>query len=330
MTHPAIPHRRLAGVAATTLAAALLGACGGGGGDAGGDGFTQQNAQGYAADAVTMPVTAASGIDAATGALEAGLAGAASAAAPVRPLAATPQDLSGSATCANGGSVAWTVSGGTATTQGNGQLDAGETYAVTFTACATDDGPVLDGGLTLAVNDRTASSLDLTHTASALQLTTPTGQFTLGGSWRHQRSRLATEAGGTQLTSHLTSSGVTLASVIGARQASYTLNALDWTVVRSFDASGALVSRSHQGSLSLAANTPRRPAATLQVTTQGVLTLGSDGLAAQGSFTVVTSRNTIACTYGDGTALLTLDLGSDGTIDRTWTLTRTDFDGGAG
>ena len=72
------------------------------------------------------------------------------------------------------------------------------------------------------------------------------------------------------------------------------------------------------------------PDATLQVATQGQLTIAADGLASQGSFAVTTSNNRIPAVYGDGTIVLSLDLGNDGTIDRTWTLTRPAFVASAG
>ena len=101
-------------------------------------------------------------------------------------------------------------------------------------------------------------------------------------------------------------------------------------MVRTFSGTGVLTSRTHAGSVSLAASTPRRPNATLQLTTVGALTLGSDGLAAAGSFEVINSRDRIACTYGNGSITLQLDLGNNGSIDREWTLQRTIYNGEAG
>ena len=43
----------------------------------------------------------------------------------------TPQ-ASATATCANGGSVSISISGGTASQRLNGNFDAGETYTVSF------------------------------------------------------------------------------------------------------------------------------------------------------------------------------------------------------
>ncbi len=338
MTQPVFI-RRPAALAAATVAVALLAACGGGDDE---NGLSLQNAQGYAADGATMPVAAATGVDSATQTLESSLAAAAAASAgreTAQSAGMTPQDVSVSHACPNGGTIAWTVTGGTPTTQGNGQLDAGETYAVTYTHCGTADADssVLDGSTSLVVTTRTSTELDFTHTTSNLTLTTVTGAtYALSGSTRVQRSETTTTGGGRQVTRHITSPGISLVSHVplsggGTRDASYNLRSYDWTVTRTYDAGGALVSRSHAGSLVADAHTPRRPDASLQITTEGTLTLnGGDGATASGSFTIITSRNTIACTYGGGVATLTLDIGNDGKIDRSWTLTRTTFLGEAG
>lgn len=316
------------GAPAAVCAAALLSACGGGDDNGG---LSQQVAQGYAADATTMTVLAASSMDGAATVLETALATTATAADGSR---MRPADLTlpgGSAPCAAGGTVEWGITGGSADTYFNGRLDAGETYFITYDQCATGEaGQVLDGSLTLAVTAASSSATDLTLTATALTTTTPRGTHVLDGSQRRQRTVADLGGGAREVTARLTASGVSMATSINGRQASYTLRGLDWTVVRTFDTTGALVQRTHAGTLDLVASTPRRPAATLQVTTQGTLTLGDDGLAGAGGFTVVTSDNRIVCTYGSGTVTLQLDLGNNGSIDRSWTLQRPAYDGEAG
>jgi hypothetical protein len=327
---------------AALAATALLAACGGG---RDGDSLTAEVAQGYAADGVTMSVGGASGVDVATETLEAALATNAAAAASretAQAADATPAaagSATGTVACPNGGTVAWTVTGDSATL-GNGQLDAGETYAVTYTACGTaDSNNVLDGNTSLAVTTRSGGNVAFTHTMTNLKQTITNGttvaQYLLNGSTSVSRTVTTPTGGGRQVTRQITSPYISLTSTIsgpfGTRNAMYYLRQLDWTVVRTYNAAGALTTRTHQGAVIIDAMTPRRPNATLSITTQGTLTLdGSDGAAAQGSFTVATSRNTIACTYGNGVATLTLDLGNDGTIDRTWTLTRTGLIGEAG
>ncbi|MFY9512119.1 MAG: hypothetical protein WAQ05_14210 [Rubrivivax sp.] len=300
-------------LAVSLLGAALLTACGGGDDDSS---LSQDVAQGYAADATTMTVLSASGMDNAADVLENTLTGA----------------VTGSASCAGGGTVSWSITGGTTTQQLNGQLDAGETYSVNYVNCGVGDASqVLDGSLSLVVTAIGSGTADLTLTATALKSTTAQGSVTLNGTKRRQRSVVDLGGGARRVTAQLTSSSdVTATSSFSGRSASYTLRSLNWTIVRTFNTSGALTQRTHQGSLSLAANTPRRPNATLQINTQGTLTLASDGLASAGSFEVITSNNRIVCVYGSGSINLQLDLGNNGSIDRSWTLTRTVYNGEAG
>ena len=314
---------------APALAALLaLAACGGGGGLD--DSLSAEVAQGYAADAATMPVSATNSVDAATGALETALGTATTADAPsMQAQALAEPQATGGTSCVLGGSIAWTVTG-PADTLGNGRLDAGETYTVTYTGCVTDAGTTLDGSMQLAVATRTTSAIDFTVTATGLKATTANAVYQLDGNLREQRSSVTTPVGGTQVTGAVSSSGITLLTTRGTRQATYQLRSLNWTVVRTYSSTGTLQTRTHAGSLEMTANTPRRPAASLSITTQGTLTVLADGFAGAGSFTVRTARDTIACTYGNGTAVLTLDRGNDGTINRSWTLQRTDFIDAAG
>lgn len=317
---------------APLLAAALLSACGGGGYDAGDNGQAQTVAQGYAADATTMTVLSATQMDSAADVLEAALGAPATATADGR---MQPQALSlpgGSASCAGGGTVSWSITGGTAQQQLNGQLDAGESYHLLFANCGVGGSDlVLDGGLKLDVTAVGNGNTDITLTAEALRGTTAQGSTTLNGSKRRQRTVVALQGGGRQVTAQLTSSGdLGLVSNLSGRTASYTLRSLNWTIVRTFDGNGLLTQRSHQGSLDLAVASPRRPSATLQISTQGTLTLGSDGLAAAGSFQVVTSDQRILCSYGSNSITLQLDIGNNGSIDRSWTLTRPVYNGEAG
>lgn len=307
--------------------AAALAACGGGSTeDTSGTSISTEVAQGYAADAGTMPVAAATGVEAAVGALESAVS-ATTGADRAQPQAVQPQATL-SAQCVRGGSVTWQASGGTAL--GNGQLDTGEIYTVSYDGCVTGDGgPTIDGSLSLTVNARSTGRLAYTMTATKLTFTQGTLEYVLDGNVSEDRRSL-TDVTGTQVTGDLTSTGLSLESTIGSRQATYRLNTLAWTVVRTFDANGRLVTRSHQGTLELSANTPRRPDASLAISTVGSTIVGSDGFISAGTYTVRTSRDTVRCEHGGGTVTLSLDRGNDGTIDRVWTLTRTVFLDGAG
>lgn len=312
--------------------AGLLAGCGGSGGDDLERMLSSETAEGYAADAQAMPLAAATTVALATLTLEAVMRGGGiTPASPATPPAPAAQSAL-TARCNNGGSLSFSISGGTAGQRLNGILDAGETYTISFDNCGhLDDRGVLDGSLSLVVTASSATQADLTHSADALRLTSTQGRYTLQGAVREQRSSTATAGGGQRLASRLTSSGLGLQSLVGGRSSSYELRALDWTVICLLDNAGLLVQRTHQGTLMLAASTPRRPNATLSVVTQGSLVASENGLyAAQGSFSVATHNDRIAVSYGSTSVTLELDLGNNGSIDRRWTLPRLSFDGQAG
>ena len=302
-----------------------LAACGGGG-SAGDSSLASDVAQGYAADAATMPVQAASTLDTATSALEAAVRVSAS----VTPLAG-PTVVDVIVNCAAGGTVTYTLSGGTPAQQINAKFDAGEIYGTVFKGCANvAGGPVLNGAMNLVVTAYSSTAADFTLSATALSSSSAQGSYTVDGSVRSQRSTVAADASGSVVSSQFSSSGVVLASNVNSRQASYKLNTLAWTATRTLDATGKLTASSQQGSLDLVTSTPRRPPTTLQISTQGTLTLGSDGLASAGTFSLTTGGDKLAVSYGPSNVVVTLDVGNNGSVDFTWTLTRSGFFGIAG
>ncbi|MBL8324868.1 MAG: hypothetical protein JNJ89_07910 [Rubrivivax sp.] len=313
-----------------------LAACGGGGDDDR-SGISDDTAQGYAADAATMPVTAGTALNAATTTLQTALTTTTAAAAK----AAGSEDGTGAATqattptttvpCALGGSVSWVASGLPLADLLNGRLDAGETYDITYSACATAvTGVVLDGAARLVVNAADASGLDLATTATALTATTPQGRFVLDGRWQHQLRVSTDAAGGTTRANRFATPLAVLTSTVNTRQARYELRDMDWTVADTFSSSGQPVARAHNGRLELFASTPRRPSATLRVATLGTLVIGSDGLAVSGGFSLVAGGDKWSVTYGATTVSIALDIGNDGSTERTWTLQRLVFHGEAG
>lgn len=336
--------RKVNPMALAAASLALLSACGGGG-ESVDNSLSNEVAQGYAADASTMPVNAAAGLEAAATALEAGLlsasgsaagtaaAGGSSEAERAYARSATPERLTALAStpavtsaCPGGGSVSWTASGPTLALLLNGQLDAGESYDATFNACAgTTPGLTLDGRFTLTVTARSSTAVDLGFTATALQVSTAQGRVVVNGSLRSQRSSTTNASGATATTSRLTSASFTAASTIASRLGSYELRNLDWSVTRTRDAAGSLLSTAHLGSLNLAASATRRPAATLQIESTGSLSLASDGAVAQGSYSLITANDKLSVVYGTGTVTLSLDLGNNGTVERSWTINRSAF-----
>jgi hypothetical protein len=306
------------------LAAALLAlglaACGGGsapGADALAIALPADTAQGYAADAATMPAAAALGLGAATALLEVGLAGTSTA--------------GGSVPCLGGGRVAWSATGASPALLSNGRLDAGEMFAVTFMACSGGPGEaVLDGSLTLTVNAYSDSAADLSLVARALTQTTPFARTSFDGSVRLQRSTVLLAGGGRQQASLFTASALSLSSTRSGRQASYSLLALSWSESASYDANGTLTARTQSGLLDMVAASPRRPTATLHISAQSTLALGSDGLVSTGTFSLTADRDRLAVNVSPTTVTVQLDVGNDGRIDFSWTLPRSTFFDAAG
>lgn len=306
--------------AASIAAVCVLAACGGSGGDddaPSSAGITNEVAEGYAADSGAMPVVAADGVDLAVETVEAGLA------AGVAAGRVTTMAVDGSRACAGGGTVSWTVTSANAGDESNGQLDAGEVVDVDYAACIAADGTTtLDGSLKLTVTARDASSSDLALLLSGLKITKPAGSFTVGGGMRLQRETAAVAGGGSERRRTLSSESIAMATLIGQRESNYNLRDVDWAVVKTYDAGGALVSRSHDGALTLEADNPRRPDAQLAIATDGALTVGSDGYVAAGRLVATSTENQLSATWAAGSVTITLDLGRDGSIDRTWTITR--------
>lgn len=343
-TPPSLPQQRWLAAAA---AAALVAACGGSGTDDNRNSVSNENAQGYAADAATMPVAASTAVAAATLTLQAAVAdsaasvdGATAQPAAAGPTSEAPEKARALATasrrsvnCAHGGSVSWVASGESQALLLNYQLDAGETYDITYTACATAiTDVVLNGNLRVVVNAAGASGFDLTTTATALSSTTAQGRFVLDGAWQHQLNTRTSAGGGTERVDRLATTRTTLATSTagGARQGSYELRDMDWTVTDRWDSLGRPVSRSHDGTLTLVASTPRRPSATLSVATIGTLVIGADGLVDSGGFSIVAGGDKWSVTYGATTVTIALDIGNNGSTERTWTLPRLTFYGEAG
>jgi hypothetical protein len=317
--------RALRSLPLALITSALLAACGGGDDDSSSSNNNNGNntrpteastAQGHAADATTMPLAASTASDASTSALK-------------RALAASPSSGSAaasSAACPLGGTIAWTVEGGDAASRGNGTLDSGETFRVTFSNCKTPSSE-LNGSATYAVASRSGDNLDLTVTYDALSCTNWQGRFVLTGSARHQRSSSASGAN-TTITSRDTTSSLKLTSSIGARQASYELRNTDWTSTRTYNCIGLVVSTSHQGTLTLVTQTPRRPDSVLTVTADGMSE--SAGFVASGKLTVSNERDTWTLQYEPAFVSFVLDLGKNGSIDVQWTIDLRQFYGDAG
>jgi hypothetical protein len=330
------PHRfplqRLA-LAATLACGALLTACGGGA-----DGtppptvspLSQSDATADAANATATGADAATAMDSvvdttsliaqatasvasvSTGRMQAQSAGAETASAPITNVTVN---------CAGGGTAVLSISGGTGASEINGQLDAGEHYSVTYAQCTGQAGYAqLTGSVEMEVvsadHTTSPSTVAVNLTVTGLALTLPAGTATLNGTASVSRS-VVTADGTTTTTSHVTVPSETLDTAFNGRSGSFTLSDLDAT--RTFTSvAGAVTASQYDGHHTLSGSADGRTIS-LSVSTTGNVNYDASGALVSGTWTVVRPRATIVTTVANGTVVMTVDDGSDGSIDQTWT-----------
>jgi hypothetical protein len=135
--------------------------------------------------------------------------------------------------CAGGGTATLSITGGTAASEVNGQLDAGEHYSVTYAQCTGRAGAAqLNGGVEMDVVSAdyttTPSTVAVNLTVTGLSLTLPAGTATLDGTASVSRS-VATSGTITTTTSNVTIPSATLTTAFNGRSGSFTLANLDAT-----------------------------------------------------------------------------------------------------
>ena len=326
------PLQRLGTAAALACGVLLLAACGGGG-----DGTTpatatplsQPDATADSANATATGSDTASAldtvVDTTTALAQATAQSAAASSDREQALSAAPAAATGitnvSVACAGGGTATLSVTGGTAASELNGQLDAGEHYSVTYAQCAGQAGAAqLNGSVVMDVTSAdhgtSPSSVAVALTVTGLALTLPAGTATLDGAATVSRSVVA-DGGTTVTTSHVTVPSATLATAFNARNGTFTLSGLDAT--RTVTSVGGIATASqYSGHHALAGDANGRTFS-LNVSTTGNVDYDATGALVSGAWTVVRPHATIATTVANGTVVMTVDDGNDGTIDHTWT-----------
>ncbi len=327
MKRAELSSRRAAALAPSVLVAAVLAACGGGGSD---DRFGLDDATvtAYSANGSQIGSDAAAVSDGAILAAQAMVgAGAGMLAADDRMSAqvAGAQPLGASSrACPGGGSATVSITGGTTASQGNGKLDTGEVYQVSYAACVGAAGVgQLDGTLAMSVlsasGDRTNGALSLSTTATDLMLTSPRGTATLNGSAQRDYTA-ATDGDGTlHLTSRFVTPSVTLATHYNSRSSLFTLSDTDIQRTATL-VGGVLQSSTIMGTHTLTGVLPNASFSFTVSTTGGTTVYGPDGRPTSGAWTITLPQNIVAVTIANGTATITVDHGKDGTIDRTLTI----------
>ena len=341
-SHESRPFRFLpqrVALAATLACGALLTACGGGGSSDSSPGssatpLSQSDATADAANSSATGSDTATGLDtvidttsalaqtvaqstasAAAGRMQAESVPAGAAPAAVAPVANVTVD------CAGGGTATLSIAGGTAASELNGQLDAGETYTVTYAQCTGAAGwAQLNGSVvmdvTAADHGTASSSFSVNLTATNLALSLPSGTPTLNGTATVART-VSTSNGTTTTSSHVTVPSATLATAFNSRTGSFTLTDLDAT--RTLSAVAGVVTASQYNGHHTLAGTAWGRTFSMTVATNGNVGYDATGALVSGAWTVIRPKATIATTVANGLVVMTVDDGNDGTIDHTWT-----------
>jgi hypothetical protein len=186
--------------------------------------------------------------------------------------------------CTGGGTAVLSITGGTAGSLLNGQLDAGEVYTLTFMDCSGAAGAAaVNGSLTMTVMTADANTLSVTTEAAGLSAALPRGSVTLNGDIARTVSS-TTNGGTTQLTSHFTSASLGLTTHYDGRTANFSLSAVDITRQATL-VDGVLQGSSINGTHTMGLTLPNG-SARYTVATQGSATYGPTGLPIAGTWTI--------------------------------------------
>lgn len=293
-----VPH------AIALAAAVLLTACGGGGSDSADTTVSQETAASASANTLAIPDSAAAASTESLKTAQAVIAGG---------------QASQTYACAGGGTATFTISGATVSGATNGQLDAGETYSLLFVACRGSAGAAsVDGAMTLVVTAASAGALTVQTATQGLTVALPLRTLTWNGSSTLAQTVVTNGATSTTST-RWTAAQIQLTSLRNARSSSFTLSAVD--VMRSVAVTnGVVAGSSGSTALTLAAILPNGTW-TAAIASQGNVSYDAAGLPIAGSWAITLPHNAIGVTVSPGSAVITVDHGPDGTIDRTWTYT---------
>lgn len=222
--------------------------------------------------------------------------------------------------CPGGGTAVYEVSLDT----GSGLFAAGVVYTFSFDNCTGQTGAATFNGIaSVDVKGFSASNLDANLNFSNLSVVLARDgnvfdTMTLNGGDRIQTAT-TTANGITTQVAHLTASNLSVtSSFTSGRVTSYALSAVD--MQKSVTSAGGVASStSYQGTTTLAVQTNQR-AESLTVATQGSVSYSSGGTPIQGQWLISLPNNALSVNAQAGVVTIGLDLGGDGTVDRTLTL----------
>jgi hypothetical protein len=234
--------------------------------------------------------------------------------------------------CAGGGTATLTITGGTLASQLNGQLDAGEHYSVTYAQCTGAAGYAQqDGGVEMDVVSVASSSTPATTAVNLavtkLTLSLPSGSAALDGSATLTRTTAVAD-GVTTTTSHASVPSATLTTHFNSRSGSFTLSELDAT--RTVQSVAGVATASQYNGHHTLSGTANGRTFSMTVSTTGDVSYDATGVLVSGQWTVVRPKATIVTVVANGSVVLTVDDGNDGTIDHTWTFSTAQLNATAG
>jgi hypothetical protein len=287
-------------------AAALLAACGGGGGDTPAPPDTTVSQASAESMSANSAVIATEGTDASAVVLQAAKA-----------VVATGQ-ASVTVNCAGGGTAVFTASGN-AGTLGNGVLDTGEVYSVSFTQCRGSAGAAsVNGQATLTVLAAGGGTTQVATTTQGLTVGLPHRTLTHEGSSTFTET-VATNGAATTTTQRWQSAQVQLTSQRELRTSRYTLSDVDLTRVVA-TSGGTLTGSTASGHYTMSADLPNLDWS-ITVETQRPLVYDAGGALTDGQWTMTLPHNRVGVNVTLPSVTVTLDRGPDGTIDQTWVFT---------
>jgi hypothetical protein len=303
LAHPFTP------VAFTAVLCAALSACGGGG-DAATTSSGSPTMSASAAGSTSNPESASATMVAqeSSTATEATLAST---------QAVVAGGMSGSTVnCPGGGTAVYQLSGGT----DDGVLAAGEVYSLTFTQCAGQAGAVaVSGQASVTIDSLGFNQLGATLAFQSLTAQLSRSNVVLNGGVSVGLSQTNTVSNGvltSQQVASLNSTSLSVTRSTAARSTRYGLSAVDLTQTTNSQA-GTVTSTSLSGSATLQATWP---SAAYQATllAQGDVVFEA-GLPTSGQWLVTLPNSAITVVAADGMVTVSIDLGKDGTVDRTQT-----------
>lgn len=219
--------------------------------------------------------------------------------------------------CAGGGSALFTATAGSAGTLFNGVLDTGEAYSLQFNNCRSAAGAEsITGLLTLSVISASGENLSVSTSTQAVVVGLPARTLTFDGS--STLTHTVQTTGSTQvITDRWVSPLISMTSLRNSRITSLTLSNVDLTHSET-RSNGVPVGSSNEGTITIGYAGPVGHW-TATIATQGVVSFDANGLPLLGLWQIILPHDLIGLQVSGGMALVTVDLGHNGSVDNTYT-----------